>query len=233
VALLRPGFFAALVGSVACSVPGGAEIAGIDGAVSPSEIDAGGPADATASADATPVEVAAPDAYPGPCTASAIESWQGTARRRQDDGYPDSITATITWTRTSTVDCVDTYAPSGTASYGYAIPGALCSQWITPESHAVAASEGWLTVDRSTWPPTYAGHGATFWTIVHHCQYDDGGLEESDQPGGAIWFDSSGTITGDAFGGSLGIGHDDPEAGERCGPHGIPPCEYIWQFTAN
>lgn len=192
----------------------------------PSVTDAGGPADATPSADAT---VAVTDATP--CAAPSVDTWSGTGSRDNDGGYPDHITATITWTRTSTVGCVDTYAPSGSAHYGYAIPGALCNQSIDPDSHDVAAADGTLTIDRTTSPPTYSGSGATYWTFVFRCEYPDGTFDESEMPGGAPWFDASGTVGGGAISGSYYVGGDD--ADDRCGPNGTAPCVYSWEFTAS
>lgn len=203
-----------------------------DGGSVPSEIDAGPAADATPSADAT---ITSPDAATvDPCAMPMVESWSGAGSRDNDDGYPDHITATITWTRTGTDGCVDTYAPSGSAQYGYAIPGALCDQSIDPDNHAVVAGDGVLTIDRTTSPTTYSGSGATYWTFTFRCEYDDGTFDESQMPGGGIWFDASGTVAAGAITGTDPVnGDDDPDATARCGPNGIAPCTYSWSFTAN
>lgn len=174
-----------------------------------------------------PVDAAAPPPDGEPCAAPGFETWTGTAQRDNDSGYPDHIAADVTWERTATDGCVDTYAPSGVATYGYAIPGALCMQSITPASHDVAAGDGELRVDRTTAPATYVGRGATTWTVTFRCQYDDGTFDEHTFEGGATWFDASGTVEGATITGQETY----PDDTARCGPEGIPPCTYRWSFT--
>jgi hypothetical protein len=162
------------------------------------------------------------------CATPAVESWTGTAGRDNDSGYPDHIAATVTWTRARTLGCVDHYTPSGTATYAYAIPGALCTQSISPASHEIAATDGELTIDRTTSPATFVGHAATTWTITHHCVYDDGRFDDQTREGGATWFDASGTLNGGALDGSFSVEDDSA----RCGPQGIAPCTYSWSFAS-
>ena len=199
-----------------------------DGAA-PSEDDAGVSADAHPVVDATPPDAAAPDA--DPCAVAAVERWTGTASRDNDNGYPDHITATVTWDRVATEGCVDHYVPTGTAHYAHAIPGALCSQSISPETHPIETDHGALTIDRTTSPPTYAGGGETYWPIVFRCEYPDGSYEESSMDGGAIWLDAAGAVAGGTIEGSYQVTSDDENAAARCGPNGIGPCTYAWSFT--
>jgi hypothetical protein len=203
----------------------------VDGGFLPSVNDAGEPGDATASADATPADGTPADAAPGPdpCASPAVESWSGLGRRYS---YSDHIDATVTWTRTGTVGCVDTYQPSGTAEYEYYIPGALCAQSTTPGTHPVAPMEGVLTIDRSASPPTYSGQAATHWDIVFTLDCEDEPLQEMDRAGGGTWLDASGTVVDGAITGAFHVEFEDPDADARCGP-GTRPCDYEWSFTAN
>jgi hypothetical protein len=171
-----------------------------------------------------------PDAGEAPvtCAVAPVEAWTGTARRDNDDGYPDHIAVEAEWRLASTDGCVDSYEPVGQATYAYAIPGAHCTQSIAPTSGAVEAGDGTLTIDRTTAPARFAGRAASHWTVTFRCEFDNGEHEQHDFEGGAPWFDTSGTIEGDGFAGTLSILEDD----EKCGPEGIPPCTYEWAFTA-
>jgi hypothetical protein len=200
--------------------------------------DAGAPTDAPALSDASLAQADAAvaieheiDAAPevvGPCVGEPVETWTGTARRDNENGYPDHIGAEVTWTRTGTEGCVDTYVPAGVAQYGYAIPGALCQQWITPDQHEVTAGDGTLTIDRSVDPPKYTAHGATTWQYTWHCEYDDGTTETLERDGGAVWMDAVGVVAG-GIDGSVTLEDDTV----KCGPEGIPPCTYRWSFAAD
>lgn len=162
------------------------------------------------------------------CASAPRDAWTGTSTRDNDDGYPDHLAATVTWQRTGSDGCVDTFAPSGTVHYAYAIPGAICQQSITPDAREIAAEHGTLTIDRSTEPATYAGRGATTWAVTFHCTYDDGSVEEHTFDGGGGWFDGAGAIEGDAIAGLVTV----PDDASRCGPAGIPPCTFAWSFVA-
>src|SRR5262249_27345130 len=131
------------------------------------------------------------------------------------------IDADVTWTLVDTTGCVDTYAPSGTVTYGFAIPGALCDQSIDPASHAIAPSDGVLTIDRSTSPPTIAMHGDTRWPITWSCHGSDGSTQTQSLTGGGAWLDATELA-----------GSNQRTDTTRCGsPNGTPPCTYRWNFA--
>jgi len=182
----------------------------------------------TIDAPIAPSEAPSPDATPATadCAAAPVEAFEGEASRDQSDGYPDHITATVTWQRTGTDGCVDSYAPTGTATYAHAVPGALCQQRIEPDTHGVVATDGALTIDRTTTPPTYSGSGATRWLVTWTCVEADGTQNQRTFEGGGAWFDSSGTLDVGAIRGSYETEDDD-----ACGPEGIAPCTYSWSFT--
>ena len=161
------------------------------------------------------------------CAVAGHASWSGTSRRDNENGYPDHLDATVTWTLVGTEGCVDTFEPSGTIRYGYAIPGALCDQSITPDTMQIGDADGTLTIDRSTNPATYTTKGSTTWTITFRCTYDDGSFEEHQFQGGGAWIDASGSVAGDAIQGEYRLDDD----AERCGPAGIAPCTYAWSLT--
>jgi hypothetical protein len=161
------------------------------------------------------------------CAADPVESWEGHASRDNDTGYPDHVRAELAWQLVGSEGCVDRYQPSGTAHYEYAMPGALCTQTLTPADHAIAGADGELIIDRASDPPTYSGHGATAWTVTHHCTFDDGHVEETQLDGGAAWLAAAGKVEAGAITGAATLGDD-----AQCGPSGIPPCTYAWSFNA-
>jgi len=171
------------------------------------------------------------DASPPPqeavtCAVPATESWAGTATRDNESGYPDHVHATVSWRRVSTAGCLDTYEPSGTVTYAYDIPGALCTQSLDPAQHAIGAADGVLTIDRSHAPATYEVHAATTWSMTHHCVMDDGHDESFVFTGGGTWADGTGTLDGDVIGGGVEV----PDDAAKCGPQGIAPCRYDWHL---
>ena len=165
---------------------------------------------------------------PVPCPTPPLASLSGAATRANDNGYPDSISAAVTWTLESTSGCVDTYAPSGIATYDHLIPGALCLQSIEPANAVIAPGDAVLTIDRSTVPATFTGRGATYWTVTHICTFESAPQETRTFTGGAAWLNASGSVVDDEIAGDYSV--DDPD---RCGPAGIPPCTFAWSFTAS
>lgn len=163
-----------------------------------------------------------------PCPGPALTELAGTAQRSNDNGYPDSIAVAVTWTLVETDGCVDTYAPSGTATYEHLIPGALCLQSIEPANAVIAPEDGGLVVDRATVPPTWSGAGATYWTVTHTCVSDTEPPITRTFTGGATWLDGTGPVLDGQIAGAYSV--DDPD---RCGPEGIAPCTYAWSFSAS
>ena len=160
------------------------------------------------------------------CAAPRIESWTGTADRT-NEMYPDDVATTITWQRVSSAGCVDTYAPVGDAHYNFAIVGAVCGQTLTPTTTAVATTNGALTIDRSTSPATFTGHGSTTWSVTWSCRFADGNTESMSFEAGGTWFEASGTVDGTTISGTR-VEAD----GSRCGQgQSSLPCTYAWQFA--
>jgi len=181
-------------------------------------------------ADASVADAAPPADAARTCASSSIARFSGTAHRENDLGYPDAITATVTWDLVGTSGCVDTYAPSGVVDLSYGIPGALCTQTISPASHDIAAGDGSLTIDRSTSAPTYSGAGSTTWTFTFHCVYDDGTYDDSQIVGGGRWLAATATVVDGAISGSYNTQSSD---GSLCGPEHVAPCTYTWSFTGS
>jgi hypothetical protein len=171
-----------------------------------------------------PTDASPPDG--DTCAVAGHPSWSGTANRDNQNGYPDHIDANVTWTLVSSAACVDTYEPAGTIHYGYAIPGALCDQSITPDVANIGADDATLTIDRTTSPATYTTKGETTWTITFRCTYHDGTFDEHQFEGGGVWIDASGAVAGDLIEGEYRIEDDS----SRCGPAGIAPCTYAWSL---
>lgn len=177
---------------------------------------AGAPAEGPDAGDPSTADVR----LTAPCALAPTDSFVGSASRSNDSGYPDRIAANVTWTRLLTQGCVDTYAPSGTATYGYAIPGALCTQSISPATHTITKRDGSLVLDRSTNPPTVVAHGATTWSVTWTCVEGDGTTNTQTFDGGGAWLD------GTALAGRVAQSDN-----ARCGaPNGSAPCTYDWSF---
>jgi hypothetical protein len=178
---------------------------------------AGDPAEGPDAGDASSADVR----LAAPCAVAPTDSFAGRAARSNDSGYPDSISANVTWMRVASNGCVDSYAPSGTVTYGYAIPGALCTQSISPATHVITRTDGSLTVDRSTNPPTITAHGTTTWPVTWTCVENDGTTNTQSFDGGGTWVDAT------ALGGRV-----TQTDNARCGaPNGVAPCTYAWRFA--
>jgi hypothetical protein len=181
--------------------------------------------DAATPPDGEPPPDAAPPPDAGACAVPPTETWSGTATH-SNGYYPDTISVVVTWQRTATDGCLDSYSATGLATYGYAIPGALCAQSIEPATQEVLVTDGRLTVDRTVAPASYLGVAATRWEVTWHCLFDDGTSVDQVFLGGGTWLDAAGRIGAAAIEGEYEI--DDDVA---CGPSGVPPCTYTWSFT--
>jgi len=187
------------------------------------EVVAPGP-DAAPSDAASPSDGASPDASEA-CGAPRIEAWVGTSAR-VNEYYPDDISVEVTWQRVASVGCVDSYAPTGTASYSFAIPGALCGQSTAPGTAPAGVTDGFLTVDRTSSPATYAGRASTTWVVTWTCDYGDSS-DTLTFPGGGLWFDAAGAIEGQGIAGELTVGD-----GRLCGKGDSSlPCTYTWSLS--
>jgi hypothetical protein len=136
------------------------------------------------------------------CASTAIGDLEGTSRVRANGsgGYSET-SATVTWTLVETVGCIDRYEPSGTATPDWA--GGFCTDdWYTPATGTIAATDGRLTLDRSTVPATYTAEGETRWTATLSCDHGGGEVEESDSEAGGHWLvGASGALDGGAMSG--------------------------------
>jgi hypothetical protein len=182
-----------------------------------------GPPDAATSPDASP-----PDAAPGAVCASApVERFVGTASRKATN-YPDNIAVDVTWKRVSTEGCVDRYAPTGTAQYQFAIPGALCAQTVAPDTTSVTAADGTLAVDRTVTPAHYTASGSTTWTVTWTCTQAGGTVDTQTFEAGQAWMLAEGEVVGGVIAGQTVV-----EDGTQCGNgNSSLPCTYDWSFTA-
>lgn len=81
--------------------------------------------------------------------------------------------AAITWTRTSTSACTDTFAPSGVATAP--THNAMCTTVVTqPPSAPIASSDGELVLDRYRRPLLVRFRGDTSWKGARTCTMPDG-----------------------------------------------------------
>jgi hypothetical protein len=175
-------------------------------------------------ADAAPIAAALPDAGDG-CATPRTEAWVGTAGR-VNEHYPDNISVAVTWQRVASVGCVDRFAPTGTARYDFAIPGALCPQSTVPATAPIGATDGALAIDRTTSPATYSGRASTTWTVVWTCDHGDSS-DLMTFEGGGLWFEAAGRIEGSSIAGAITV-----EDGRLCGRGDSSlPCTYTWNLA--
>jgi hypothetical protein len=111
------------------------------------------------------------------------DSWVGTA---EGSFGPASVTVEVTWALDRTGGGITTYRPSGTAHY------AFMDCTITP-SDGPLSSDGFLTVDFTTSPPTYDGIGDGIWTALFSCP----GLDPGENPVTFLYFDAAGSVSAD------------------------------------
>ena len=106
---------------------------------------------------------------------------------------PFPVSASLTWTRVATTGCVDRFEPAGTATF----ESSRCTN--TPATHAVAASDGALTIDRSVDPPTFVMSGTTVWSATQTCPDGSGGTTTTTSDVGGPWALYNGVFDGDTF----------------------------------
>lgn len=159
------------------------------------------------------------------CASAQVAAWTGTASRTAET-YPDDVDVTVTWRLVGSTGCVDRYAPAGDARYRFAIPGALCSQSVSPSNHALAGADGGLTIDRSTAPATFTASATTAWTVTWSCTTADG-TETMELDAGGLWLDTTGTVDNGVISGT----RVEPD-GRLCGlGQSTLPCTYAWSFA--
>jgi hypothetical protein len=134
---------------------------------------------------------------PGACSEPAIDHWSGTASAAiiaSISQTPRSTSASLVWTRVSTTGCVDRFEPSGTAT----VADNDCT--TTPATHAVAASDGILEIDRSVDPPKFSMTGESHWSGSETCPVSGGGTSTFTGQIGGVWAPQyNGVFDGNAF----------------------------------
>lgn len=143
----------------------------------------------------TRVETPFPDDGPD-CAEPPLDHLWGT-------GFVDGgSNATVTWTRTSTSGCTDTFAPSGVAASP--TESSTCSTIVTePPSAPIASSDGVLTVDRYRRPISIQFRGDTSWKGWRLCRRPDGEMFiEHGSMGGAWGWSFQAAFDGIAYAGS-------------------------------
>jgi hypothetical protein len=127
---------------------------------------------------------------PSGCAGAPVDTITGLHRTIENQ-Y--DVIANVTWTRTSTTDCVDQYSPSGTSTISGTTPP--CAMFtVSPSMGSVNAGDGSLTIDRSTNPPTFTIDGQSRWTATTTCTDADGTVTTRETLVGDDW-GSSGPFT--------------------------------------
>jgi hypothetical protein len=135
------------------------------------------------------------DAPPPPrthrCVEEPVDRW--VSHTRDVDAE-----AQVEWTRTSTIGCVDTFAPSGTVT---ALPryNPACADMVF-EPASMPVEQGTLRIDRSTAPPTFEIRGGRSWHAGETCRDAAGNtIGYGSTYAGGSWADFSGPYLGDGF----------------------------------
>jgi hypothetical protein len=92
----------------------------------------------------------------------ADASWTGTTTTVMQFR---TLTVDVTWVQQSFVNNVAVFSPTGTASISLiVVPG--CTARFDPAFHSLDTSDGALTIDYNTTPPSYHGYGVTVWSAT-------------------------------------------------------------------
>lgn len=97
-------------------------------------------------------------------------SWTGSGygNTPPSAGISQTATAQVTWNLISLVGNVGVYTPTGTVSATAKFGDAGCS--LDPSSHIIGSgTDGLLTIDFNTTPPTYHGTGMSSWPLTLTC----------------------------------------------------------------
>lgn len=129
------------------------------------------------------------------CSEPSSEEWRSVASWEVEGG---ALVVTATWTRISTIECADLYAPAGTAEMQMA-DTETCSP-LTFDPGVIAPRDGTLIIDRATDPATYFISGTTRWDSTRRCTLPDGTVETEVQATGGEWALALGVFDGDRFG---------------------------------
>ncbi|HSV20952.1 MAG TPA: hypothetical protein VLR71_21245 [Casimicrobiaceae bacterium] len=159
----------------------------------------------------------------------ALDTWVGTAT-----GINEFVTtvATVTWTLDSMVGNVAVYVPSGVASSTIAPIGPCASYAFDPPSHAIDIAtvppyntEGSLTIDFNSTPPTYHGFAFTNWQarMTSSCAGPIPSI------GGGPWFGGSGNPFGREASGF--VAPDGVTIQGSASDTQVPPATFTWRFT--
>jgi hypothetical protein len=137
------------------------------------------------------------------CSEPVTETWHSATALADTHGDAEA-----TWTRTSTVGCVDEFSPSGTAhtgSHGTAFDATLT---YNPDHGPIDPNQPDLIIDRSKRPPTFEiRYGSTSWPAQLIYTYPDGRVETSDGWGISIWAEAfQGPYDGNHFSAHLDNG---------------------------
>ena len=170
-------------------------------------------------------------------TAVTDDSWTGTATGILTSAViGESSTASVTWILSSSVNNIAVYRPTGTVIAAFtALVGCVEIPTLDPSSHTLnAATDGMLTIDFNTTPPTYHGSGLSTWPATLTCT-DTSGRRGSipweaqvdffgGSSGGALGVEAAGKLTTDG----LTIEGSDARAVGALGQQ-----TFRWKFTRN
>jgi hypothetical protein len=174
---------------------GGVWAAGVSGAIDGAVI-AGGILPGTIESHEVDFRFVRTDAVltpPETCSEPAEATWSGPTSW----GAIGANRATATWTRVSTVGCVDRFAPAGTMNVTPAPLGECIERSYVPSSGAIDADDGYLEIDRSYDPPRFAAYGDTSWMATVTCTHADGTTSSYEARVGGWWALHTGEIDGD------------------------------------
>ncbi|HSB19013.1 MAG TPA: hypothetical protein VLD85_03280 [Anaeromyxobacteraceae bacterium] len=144
-------------------------------------------------------------------------SWSGTAS--STFGYTMNANVTFDYDDASSTPTLGVFLPRGNVSFT-ADPASGCV--VTPGSHDIAPSEGSLTIDFSTDPPTYQAAGATVWPATYACNGSS-----FDGSAGGIWLGGSGPS------GAMATGTVTDAGNTIQGSSSVGGFTFSWKLTRN
>ena len=165
---------------------------------------------------------------------AVARSWTGTASGALTSAViGETATASVTWTLSSVASNVAVYKPTGTVTAGFtALVGCLDVPVLDPSSHALnPLTDGTLSVDYNTTPPTYSGAGLSTWPATLTCTDTSGNRGSIPGYEGEVdFFGGSGGPLGIEAAGKVSVDGSTIEASDARAVGALGQQTFRWKF---
>ena len=165
------------------------------------------------------------------------DSWTGTATGTFSTAQiGESSTASVTWILSSVDNNIAVYRPSGSVIAAFTtLVGCADTPTLDPSSHTLnPTTDGILTIDYNSTPPTYHGSGLSSWPATLTCT-DTSGVRGSipGYEGEVDFFGGSGGALGIEAAGKVSADGMTIEGGDARAVGTLGQQTFRWKFTRN